>query len=269
MEFVEKYYIGSSHGGILPMCAGTRSGAVGHSFGPASRDHFWMIFIDEGEGEFRSDAARQRLVSQDVIFEFPDRPIEYRADPGSIWTIYWLCLDSEPDKTLLDALGVSPASPVMHSPGLGRMFSELTSHISDGSLSSEYLCVGLIFRIFSSLIGDGGDRARDEIDDAVSFMQVNYDQPITVSDAAISAGMGLSVFSRRFRLRTGKTPSAFLEELRMNKARELIVNTDMMIQDIAYSVGFSDPLYFSRRFAERHGMPPSRLRAERISDSRI
>ena len=267
MEFVEKYYKGESTGGLLPRCAGKRIGAQSHSFGPAARDHFWIIYIDEGEGVLNVDDDTYILSAGDVILQYPDQPIAYRADPGSVWTLYWLCLDRPPDGKTASDIGMSENCPVLRrqSRNLSRLFLELTEVISEGTISSEYICHGLIYRIFAELVTEDGGNQTDEIDDAVRFMRVNYDRPISVSDASDEVGLELSVFSRRFKSRMAVSPGRWLENLRLDKARELLAGTSMKIQDVALSSGYSDPLYFSRRFSERYGLSPTEFRKTRNS----
>jgi transcriptional regulator GlxA family with amidase domain len=57
-----------------------------------------------------------------------------------------------------------------------------------------------------------------------------------------------------------ESPSAFIRNFRLNRARKLLEKTDLMVSEIAYLVGYSDPAYFSYAFQEAFGTAPSAIR---------
>ena len=65
---------------------------------------------------------------------------------------------------------------------------------------------------------------------------------------------------RRFRARTGRAPARFLSELRLERARELLLETNWTLQTIAQRVGYGDAAFFSRQFKTRFGVAPGQLR---------
>lgn len=65
---------------------------------------------------------------------------------------------------------------------------------------------------------------------------------------------------RKIKALSGKSTSIFLRSLRLNKAKEMLLSTDLNISEIAYAVGFSDPNYFTKTFLEEFGEQPSIFR---------
>jgi AraC-like DNA-binding protein len=65
---------------------------------------------------------------------------------------------------------------------------------------------------------------------------------------------------RKLKALSGLTPTLFIRKVRLQKARELLLTTDLNVSEIAYQVGFNDPAYFSRAFNEEFGTPPSEIR---------
>jgi AraC-like DNA-binding protein len=92
------------------------------------------------------------------------------------------------------------------------------------------------------------------------YMESHCDRPITLGDLAAQAHMSKNNFLRVFRKEHKVTPIEFLIRLRMARACEMMQDTALSISEIAYAVGFSDSNYFSRRFREVYGLPPSRYR---------
>jgi AraC-like DNA-binding protein len=74
-------------------------------------------------------------------------------------------------------------------------------------------------------------------------------------EVAVSPARAAALFARAF----GVSPVAYRTQLRLNRARELLVSTRRNVSEAAYEVGFSDPLYFSRAFHRRFGMTPSSI----------
>jgi AraC-like DNA-binding protein len=71
--------------------------------------------------------------------------------------------------------------------------------------------------------------------------------------------MSRTQLHRKLKALTGKSASLFLRSVRLNKARKMIEEESGNISEIAYSVGFSSPAYFSRCFKEEFGYAPSSL----------
>ena len=65
-----------------------------------------------------------------------------------------------------------------------------------------------------------------------------------------------SYFGKIFRLSTGKTPQRFLMNYRMVKAAELLASTQRPVSEIGASVGYDNPLHFSRAFKTIYGISP-------------
>lgn len=74
--------------------------------------------------------------------------------------------------------------------------------------------------------------------------------------------MSVSYFIRKFREYTQTTPAQYLLSLRISMAQSLLENTGQSISEIASSVGYENPLYFSRLFHKMTGVSPSTFRKQ-------
>jgi CheY-like chemotaxis protein len=81
-----------------------------------------------------------------------------------------------------------------------------------------------------------------------------------VNDLAKAVFLSHTQTYRKLKALTGLTPSQFIRGVRLQKARQLILETDLNISEIAYDVGFNDPNYFTRMFRETYGEQPTKLR---------
>ena len=75
----------------------------------------------------------------------------------------------------------------------------------------------------------------------------------------LSNGLGMSRMHmhRKLKALTGKSSSQYIRFVKLRKAKEMIKNKQGNISEIAYSLGFSSPAYFTRCFKEEFGFPPS------------
>ncbi|WP_430462147.1 GlxA family transcriptional regulator [Thalassolituus sp. LLYu03] len=100
----------------------------------------------------------------------------------------------------------------------------------------------------------------EEIALAQTWLQQNYQSPLSLASLASSAGLSERQFDRRFRAVTGKTPTAYQQQLRCDAARELLQNSNLNVADIAAAVGYNDAGYFNRVFRRLAGQTPGEYR---------
>ena len=104
--------------------------------------------------------------------------------------------------------------------------------------------------------GEGADK----IQLVARYISENFSEPLTLSDAARMACMEKTYFSKRFKALTGFNFSSYLTQLRLAAARQLLLNTDMSIGDIADHTGFSGSNYFGDVFLRAYGTSPTEYR---------
>ena len=95
----------------------------------------------------------------------------------------------------------------------------------------------------------------------VNFITANISNPdMKIDDIASAMGMSRSVLYGKIKNAVGMTPVDFVRHIRIMRATELLCQTDDTLSSIAYSVGFSDPKYFSKVFKKEMGIIPSEYR---------
>jgi signal transduction histidine kinase/AraC-like DNA-binding protein len=95
---------------------------------------------------------------------------------------------------------------------------------------------------------------------AIAFIQANYAESITRSDIARHLGLSERHFNHCFRQEVGIPPMVYLTRFRLQQAQRLLAHSDMSITDIALTVGFSSPAYFTRLFQREYEVSPSSYR---------
>ncbi len=101
----------------------------------------------------------------------------------------------------------------------------------------------------------------DRLIDVIKFIKDNLHEQITLRQVADIACMTEQSFCRFFKKRIKKSFSQFLSDLRMAHARELLVQTDKPIGDIAYLCGYNSSSHFCRVFKEHAGESPFKYKS--------
>lgn len=99
-----------------------------------------------------------------------------------------------------------------------------------------------------------------KIDEVVNYITDNYSKEISADTLATQLGMSPSKFSRFFKRATGNSFTDFVNRIRINKACQLLMNTDEYVTNICYDVGFNNVANFNRRFLEVKGVTPKQFR---------
>lgn len=90
-----------------------------------------------------------------------------------------------------------------------------------------------------------------------ALMQSELSRKLPVAHLAAAAGLSVRHFSRAFRLATGRSPHRYLLELRLGKARALLLNPTVPLHEVALACGFADQSHFSRTFQSSEQLTPA------------
>ena len=93
------------------------------------------------------------------------------------------------------------------------------------------------------------------------YCACNYMRPISLDELSRHVGMNKSSFCTFMRRHTGLSPSEYVNQMRLERAKEKLIQTDYTISEIAADCGFQTVTYFNRLFRARYGYPPSSLRS--------
>ncbi len=101
------------------------------------------------------------------------------------------------------------------------------------------------------------------IQDVAEYIKTQYSHPITMADIAAHVHLSEKYVCKRFKALYGLPPQQHLIKVRMERAAQLLTDTALQIGEIANSVGFASPLYFSNAFRRFFGVSPSSYRQQK------
>lgn len=108
-----------------------------------------------------------------------------------------------------------------------------------------------------SSIGKAIDSRNPKVLAVLRDMYAHIEEPLELTELAARAEVSRRQLERQFQLLLGETPSATYRNIRLDRARSLLVETDMSLIDVAMATGFNTQTVFSRHFKRRFGVSPA------------
>lgn len=250
-------------------CCGVSQTLPGHSFGPALKPHFMIHYCLKGKGLFSIGGKNYPLKEGYGFLIVPDELAYYVSDENDPWTYVWIGFGGKRAEEVVSQLGLSLNHPVFYNTERDRIY-DLVKDMMDhntASISDALRRNGLLSLFLSELAADINISHKNNlisanyyVSKAQAFIKSNYCNPIKVGDIADYVCINRSYLYTLFESTFGISPQQYLAGYRIAKACELLQLTDLSIESIAISCGYSDPLVFSKAFKQEKGISPSYYR---------
>ena len=247
----------------------------GHSFGPATRNHYLFHYIISGTGTLMADNAKGETQTYSIksgqgFLVFPGQITTYIADQNLPWEYVWIEFDGLRVKEALDLTELSVNTPVYHSHSkdLREQLMNEMLYIVHHAKESPFHLIGHLYLFLdyltqsakSTKLVQSSKMSDYYIKEAINYIEQNFQNNITIEDIAAVCGINRSYFGKIFRNSIGRSPQEFLMNYRMVKATELLKLTSLSIAEIGSAVGYENQLHFSRAFKTIYGVSPREWR---------
>lgn len=267
---LEKIYIDEPrHTDMSMYRCGFEDCKAGHFWGPAVRDHYIIHYILEGEGIFTAGGATYTLGKNDGFLICPDTVVYYQADFKKPWSYAWVGFHGFKAASYLKQAGLDSHNPIFRYERDGflkdcLMRMTATKHLSKGK---EIRLLGLLYEFLSQLVETAesaltvkNNTKEEYVKKALEYIAMNYSRSTGVAEIARSVGIDRSYLYSLFNEFLNASPQEYLIRFRMEKACDLMPAASLTIGDIARSVGYKDPLMFSKAFKKAKGLSPRDFR---------
>ncbi|MDQ0111916.1 AraC family transcriptional regulator [Paenibacillus harenae] len=256
---------------------GTQQCLPGHCHGPDARDHYLLHYVLDGEGIFESGGRTYRLRRGQGFLISPGEINYYEADSSKPWHYCWLGFHGAQAESLLIQANLMSASPIFtyDRDDLLYRYMEQIIHSKDLSRSRDLRLTGLLYMLLSLLVETGSarlaadkkeNRKEQYVKQVIDFIELNYASKISVSRIAYVIGLDRSYLCSIFKASIRFSIQDYLILYRINKACELIEHSELSIGDISRSVGYDDPLLFSKIFKKTKGLSPRQFRGSLVKN---
>lgn len=207
---------------------------------PVSREQFFVAFPNDSFKYFSSQQTDSRF----LIAGFAGKKSKQ------------LCNESLVVRNLVPAVNNLVANREML---FDEIFNNLSKGFHDQNLEYVNLCFGHLLGTFifaHKTSDDIADEANPVVRRALYFLNKNLHKKLTLDDIASEVGYSPSYFTTLFRNETNYSPLSYFSHLKILKACEFLDHTRTKIKEISFSLGYSDPYYFTKDFKKKMGMSP-------------
>lgn len=246
---------------------------IGYTFNPDRGriiDEFALVYIIKGEGFFSSINCQEKKISKgDVFFIAPGQWHSYQPIANIGWDEYYVTFQGDYFSNLLNKI-INWKNPILHigiNDQIVKHFNEMFDCAWSQKAGFQAVLAGIIMHILGLIYSiskdlDCGSDSMQKIQEACVLMRENIYSKFTPEDIAKSINMSYSKFRKLFKSYTGLAPHQYMLQLKLSKIKDLLISTEMSIQDIAMELNFESADYFSYFFRSKTGINPLSYRKE-------
>ncbi|MVT09465.1 AraC family transcriptional regulator [Chitinophaga sp. ysch24] len=234
---------------------------------PKGCTQYILIYCIEGEGWYRL-YDKTFMVKADQYFILPKlQGHEYGAADKEPWSIYWVHFTGEQAEHLYRFLTPrKQAGPqtVARSPMRQMIFDDILHHLEfmNNTESIVYANCNLYAFItsFKQVQLKTADKKGNSIQTVIALMKDNLDKNLTLEEFAAAVNISASHLSALFREKTKYSPISLFTSLKIQKASQLLQESDYNIKTVASKLGYDDQYHFSRVFKKIMGVSPRKFK---------
>jgi AraC-like DNA-binding protein len=229
-----------------------------------------LVYITGGKGIYSARKTGTIPVKAgSAIVLFPNERHLYRPDPDTGWTEYWIGFNGANMDNLVSKKIFSPLKPIFnigYNETMIDLFKEVFEAIKNEKPGYQPLVCGaamyMLGQLHSSakqkLFATGDDE--DIVNHARLIIRSNLETGISPQDIADQLKISYSRFRKLFKEYTGMAPVQYQIQLKLERAKEELINTSKSVKEIAFDLNFKSSQYFSSQFKEKTNLTPVEFR---------
>ncbi|MDF2723384.1 MAG: AraC family transcriptional regulator, partial [Paenibacillus sp.] len=223
-----------------------------------------LIVVKQGEGRMTLDLGSCRLHSDAVRFVAPGQTVGFCEEQGAKLEVYLFTFDLHWDDDLPQSRCTFPlqGEVAVKSDSMLVQLCESLCGCSRSEQARERFRGQTHFQelmswIFHHTRQEGKEDSRAAMDRTRRYVESHYSESITIEQLARMAEISPKYYVSLFKKTYGKTAIDYLTEVRVNMAKQLMLQEGVRLKDVAYQVGYNDEFYFSRMFKKEVGVSPT------------
>ena len=232
-------------------------------------DEYQLLYITKGSGTFISASSRSQQIKEGNMFLlFPGEWHNYKPDESG-WDEYWIGFNGVNVDSRVKNGFFSKEKPIFNvgiSDEIVQLYQQAIQIAIEQKSGFQQMLAGIVNHLLGLAYSLEKNQLFEEsqvitmINKAKVTMVENLFNNIKQETIAESLNISYSKFRKVFKEYTGLAPSQYMQELKMQKAKELLTNTNKTIKEIAYEIGFENQEYFFSAFKNKCKMTPASYR---------
>lgn len=230
---------------------------------------YQINYITEGSGIFENKYGRFAVKTGSILFIYPGMWHRYKPNEKTGWKENYIGFSGKIANIMITENYFPVDTPVIN---LGIREELLDTYLKIFDLVEkeqpgfQQIASGLVIKLLGYIFslqkqkGFSGKQIAGVIEKIRFYMRQNVEKDINLEELAKSHHVGYSYFRKMFKKYTGISPGQYHLQLRLIRAKELLISTDQSIKEISYSLGFQSIFYFSNLFKKKEGISPLQYR---------
>lgn len=258
------------------------------SMEPNRHDNYELVYMKTGSTVFEIAGQPVEMGPNDIIIIKPGQPHKFIVKSKTVSGFLVLNFKFENKKThgfsevpvedFLNFVSGKESGPyislkVSQKNEIINVMNRILKEREGSEIGSEFLSQLLVMELFvlisralkmqwESSIKNKSPKLKELIEISVKYIYNNFERDISLSDIARYVFLSPSYYTRAFKEEMKTSPINFLLKVRIDRARELLADSDLKIGDIALSVGFSNQQRFNEIFKKYTGCTPLHYRKQ-------
>jgi AraC-like DNA-binding protein len=230
---------------------------------------FQLNYITEGHGILENNFGKFQIIPGTLMITRPGVWHRYRPLLKTGWVEHYIGFDGELAHHFLNNPLILQEQSIIQC-GIREEFIDTYYKIFDIVQKEEpgfqQIASGLVIKLLGYLVAIqkqqnfSGKPIEKIIQQARFQMREHVERKLDINHLAASYHIGYSYFRKMFKKYTGISPHQYQLELKIMRAKELIITSNKSIKEISFELGFQSIHYFSRLFKKKVGLNPSNLR---------
>lgn len=231
---------------------------------------YQLVYITKGRGLFSSETTPEKQVCKGrLMVLFPGLWHTYHPYRQTGWNEYYIGFEGPVIDDLLKNGFISKDNQILEV-GLNEELVSLFSRAleiaeADKNSAQQYLAgivlhmIGMILSISKNKLFEMGD-IDQKIEQAKIIMKQNVFKDVDPEELAMKLSISYSWFRKVFREYTGYAPAKYFQELKLRKAKQLLVGTSQSVKEISFMLDYKSPEHFFSLFKKHTGFTPLEYR---------
>lgn len=233
-------------------------------------DEYQLLYITRGKGRFCSAQTQKCAVSEGNMFLlFPGEWHSYKPDSGIGWDEYWIGFNGKNMDLKVQSAFFDKEQPILDvgiQNNLVSMYLQAIEVAQKQSSGFQQMLAGIVDYLLGYAYTTHRTSSFEEmkvikqINRSKLMMLENISENLSPQLIAQNLNVSYSWFRKMFKQYTGFSPMQYIIEMRIQKSKELLTNTELSNIEISYKLGFDNPNYFCTTFKKKTNLTPMKYR---------
>lgn len=231
---------------------------------------YQVVYITKGRGLFSSDSTPERQICRGrLMILYPGQWHTYRPLQDTGWNEYYIGFEGPIIDNMIKGAFMTKENQVLEvglNEELVMLFSRALEVAEGDKISSQQYLSGIVLHILGLILSVSKNKLFEigdvdqKIEQAKIIMNENVCKDVDAEELAMKLGISYSWFRKVFKDYTGYSPAKYLQELKLRKAKQLLVNTSYTIKEVSYMLDYKSTEHFFSLFKKCTGFTPTEYR---------